>query len=89
MFLEPPTSHRARAHTEAEGSQVGEQALEAEGRQQRLCTLLCLMQPVGEGMWETGQGQPEPGAAGQLGSSLGPRQGGESDAEPPGTGQPR
>lgn len=77
MFLEPPTSHGAGAHAEAEGGQVGEQALEAEGRQQRLCTLLCLVQPVGEGVWEAGQGQPEPGPAGQLSSCLGPGQGGE------------
>lgn len=30
-FEEPPTSHGAGAHAEAEGGQVGEQALEAEG----------------------------------------------------------
>lgn len=66
--MEPPTSPGAAAHAEAEGGQVGEQALEAEGRQQRLRTLLCLVQPVGEGVWEARQGQPEPGAAGQLGS---------------------
>lgn len=31
MFLESPTSHGAGVHAEAEGGQVGEQALEAEG----------------------------------------------------------
>lgn len=74
--MEPPTVHGAMAHAEAEGGQVGEQALEAEGRQQRLCTLLCLVQPVGEGAREEGQGQhdshpPQDSSARDPGTALG------------------